>query len=66
MEVIMASHAGATTEEFQGIVKEWLAAAKRPQVQQTFYRYGLPTDAGTACLSWKQGLQDLHRFRWRS
>jgi len=30
LEIVMATHAGMTTEEFEGIVKDWLATAKHP------------------------------------
>jgi len=36
MEVVMASHAGVTTEEFHRIVKEWLATAKHPRFNRPF------------------------------
>ena len=29
--IMMATHAGTTTEEFEGCVKEWIAAAKHPK-----------------------------------
>jgi hypothetical protein len=28
MEIVMATHAGMTTEEFEQIVKDWIATAK--------------------------------------
>jgi phosphoserine phosphatase len=31
MEIVMATHAGITTEEFEQTVKEWLATAKHPK-----------------------------------
>jgi len=30
MEVVMAAHAGITTEEFEQVVKDWIATAKHP------------------------------------
>jgi phosphoglycolate phosphatase-like HAD superfamily hydrolase len=36
MEILMASHAGVTTEEFQRIVQEWLATAKHPRFNRPF------------------------------
>lgn len=36
MELVMATHAGMTTEEFESSVKEWLAAAKHPRFQRPF------------------------------
>jgi hypothetical protein len=35
-EVIMASHAGMTTEEFEEIVTEWLASAKHPVTKRPY------------------------------
>jgi phosphoserine phosphatase len=31
LEMVMATHAGMTTEEFDGIVRDWIAASKHPQ-----------------------------------
>ena len=31
VELVMASHAGMTSEEFEGIVKDWLATARHPK-----------------------------------
>jgi phosphoserine phosphatase len=36
LELIMASHAGNTSEEFQAIVKDWLATARHPQTRRPF------------------------------
>ena len=33
LEIVMATHAGMTTEEFEKIVKDWIATAKHPEVQ---------------------------------
>ena len=35
-QIIMATHAGMTTEEFEKIVKEWIATAKHPTTKQPF------------------------------
>jgi phosphoglycolate phosphatase-like HAD superfamily hydrolase len=35
-EIVMATHAGITTAEFDTIVKEWLAAAKHPKFQRPY------------------------------
>jgi phosphoglycolate phosphatase-like HAD superfamily hydrolase len=35
-EIVMATHAGITTVEFDTIVKEWLAAAKHPKFQRPY------------------------------
>jgi len=36
LEIVMATHAGMTTEEFELIVKEWLATAKHPTTKRHF------------------------------
>ena len=36
VEVLMASHAGMTTGEFEKIVKDWLATAKHPRFNRPF------------------------------
>jgi len=36
LEVLKASHAGVTTEEFEGIVKDWLATARHPRFNRPF------------------------------
>ena len=35
-EIIMTTHAGMTTEEFEHIVKDWLATAKHPRFNRPF------------------------------
>jgi hypothetical protein len=36
IEIVMASHAGNTVEEFEQIVKDWLAIAKHPRFNQPY------------------------------
>ncbi len=36
LEVVMATHAGVTTEEFEIIVQDWLATAKHPRFNKSF------------------------------
>jgi phosphoserine phosphatase len=36
LELIMATHAGVTTEEFEQIVKDWIATAKHPKTGKHF------------------------------
>ena len=64
VEVVMASHAGMTTEEFERIVKDWLATARHPRFNRPFTDLVYPADAGAARLSSREWFQDLHRF-WR-
>jgi hypothetical protein len=36
LEIIMATHAGMTTSEFEKIVKDWIATARHPQTQRLY------------------------------
>jgi len=36
LDLVMASHAGMTTAEFEGIVKEWLATARHPELDRPY------------------------------
>jgi hypothetical protein len=36
LELVAATHAGMTTEEFEKIVKQWIATAKHPKYKQPF------------------------------
>jgi len=36
MEIVMTTHAGMTTEEFEKIVKDWLSTAKHPRFKRPF------------------------------
>ncbi len=36
MEIVMATHAGMTTEEFEKVVKDWLATAKHPTTKRPY------------------------------
>jgi hypothetical protein len=36
LELLMATHAGMTTDEFEQIVKDWIATAKHPKYHQPF------------------------------
>jgi hypothetical protein len=36
VNLVMATHAGMTSDEFTTIVKDWLATAKHPQTQRLF------------------------------
>ena len=65
VELIMVTHAGMTTEEFAKIVDRLDRDCARSEVQAPLHRAGLPTDAGTARLSARQRLQDVHRLRRR-
>jgi len=36
LEIVMATHAGTTTTEFEQIVKDWIATARHPQTKRPF------------------------------
>jgi hypothetical protein len=36
LEIVMATHAGMTTEEFEKIVKDWIAKARHPQTKRLY------------------------------
>ncbi|MCC6426207.1 MAG: haloacid dehalogenase-like hydrolase [Phycisphaerales bacterium] len=36
LELVMATHAGMTTEEFAGVVKEWAATARHPKFKRRY------------------------------
>jgi len=36
LEIVMATHAGMTTKEFEAIVKDWIATARHPKTKQPF------------------------------
>ena len=62
LELVMATHAGMTTDEFAAVVKDWLATAKHPKFEPPVHRSRLSADARAARLSARQRLQDLHRL----
>jgi hypothetical protein len=36
LEIVMATHAGMTTQEFETIVKDWIATARHPETKRLF------------------------------
>lgn len=36
LEIVMTTHAGMTTEEFEKVVKDWLASAKHPKTKRPY------------------------------
>lgn len=36
LEIVMATHAGITTEEFEGVVRDWLATARHPTTRRPY------------------------------
>ena len=64
-KIMMATHAGMTTDEFDKIVKDWIATRQASEDQAALHRDGLSADARAARLPARQRLQDLHRLRRR-
>ena len=65
LQIMAATHTGMTVEEFDE-AGAGLARHRAPSpLQPALHRAGLPADAGTARLSARQRLQDLHRVRRR-
>jgi phosphoglycolate phosphatase-like HAD superfamily hydrolase len=38
LEIVHATHAGVTTEEFEKVVKDWFATARHPRFRQPYHR----------------------------
>ena len=62
--IVMVTHAGMTTEEFDKIVRDWITTAKRPKTGRLYTEMVPPADARTARLLARQRLQDFYRL-WR-
>ena len=60
-ELIAATHAGMTTEEFEAQVTDWFATARHPRFRRPVHRPGLPADGGATRISAHERLQDVHR-----
>ena len=65
LELIMATHAGMTTVEFEQIVKDWIATAKHPKTGKLFTDMIYQPMLEAARLPARERLQELHRLRRR-
>ena len=65
LEIIMATHAGMTTEEFEADRERLDHDRETSQDQTALHRDGLSADARAAGLPARQRFQDLHRLRRR-
>ena len=63
--LVMATHAGMTTAEFQKIVPDWFSSARDPKFETALYRTRLLADGRAALVTSRERLQDLYRFRRR-
>jgi hypothetical protein len=64
LELIMATHAGMTTTEFEQTVKDWLAAAKHPRFKRPFTDLVFQPMLEVLAYLRGQRLQDFHCLRW--
>ena len=65
VKIVMATHAGMTTDEFEQIMKDWLATTKHPTTGRALHGDGLSAHARTARRSAREWFQDVYRFRRR-
>ena len=62
LQIVMATHSGMTTEEFDRIVKDWTATAKHPKYGQLVHRVRLPAHARAPGVPAGERVQDVHRL----
>ena len=64
-DLIAATHAGMTTEEFETIVTDWLATAKHPRFKRPYTECVYQPMLEAAGVPAGQRVQDVHRLRRR-
>ena len=65
LEIVAATHAGMTTEEFEKIVKDWFATAKHPRFKQPFTACVYQPMIELLAYLRANGFKTYHRLRWR-
>ena len=65
LEIIVATHAGMTTDEFDKIVKDWIATAKHPKTKRPYTQMVYQPMLEVLAYLRAQRVQDLHRLRRR-
>ena len=65
LQIMAATHAGNTTEEFERIVKRLDRDGPASEDEAALHRHGVPADAGAAGLPARERVQDVHRVRRR-
>ena len=63
IEIVMATHAGMTTAEFEQIVKDWLATAKHPKTKRPYTEMVYQPMLELLTYSARERLQDLNCLR---
>ncbi len=64
-KIVMVTHSGMTTDEFNKIVKDWIATAKNPATKRPLLEMVYQPMIELLGYLARQRLQDLHRLRWR-
>jgi FMN phosphatase YigB (HAD superfamily) len=64
-ELVMTTHAGMTTEEFQKIVTDWLLSARDPKFKRPYTELVYQPMIRAARLPSRQRVQDFYRLRRR-
>ena len=62
LEIVMATHAGMTTAEFEQTVKDWIATAKHPKTGQLYTDMVYQPMLEVLSYLTRQRLQELHRL----
>ena len=65
VEIIMATHAGTTTEEFEDIVRDWLTTAKHSKTGRRYNEMIYQPMVELLLLPARKRIQDVYRFRRR-
>jgi len=65
LELFMATHAGMTTQEFEQIVKDWIATAKHPKTGKLFTEMVYQPMLELLAYLRASGFKKLHRLRRR-
>ena len=65
LEIIIVTHAGMATPDFEQIVKEWIATAKHPKFKRLYTECVYQPMIELLAYLRTNGLQDLHRLRRR-
>lgn len=66
LELVMATHAGMGTTEFEAIVKDWFATARHPRFKRPYTELTYKPMVELLAYSARERFQDLYRVRrWR-
>ena len=62
-QIIGATHAGMTSEDFNGIARDWFEGAEHPRFHRPYTRTRVPADGRGPRAPPGERVQDLHRLR---